>query len=553
MQQIQQSQPKPFGKLRNFFWPIYDYELKKLVPMFILFFLISFVYNLLRAMKIALIVTAKGSGAEIISFLKIGGVLPGALLLTYIFTKLINKFSREQVFYTILTGFLLYFTLFLLVLYPNHEYLRLDCLADYLKDNILTGPGFKGFIAVIRHFNLSMFYVLSEMWSTVVLSTLFWGFANEVTKVDEAKRFYAIFALGANSSGIFSGLFANVVRKVAYNPLLPFDPANQWVFYQLSAVLVFGILIIALFYWLNRSVFHLENIQSLQIPKKFNKISLVECFKYLANSKYLTYIVIIVIGYNIVYNLSETMWTAQVQQVYQSSKDFNAYMSKVTSITGVIAVLFAFILSGNVIRYCGWTITALITPVIWLVTSVGFFSGIVFNGSLFVSIVSTFISNPANFFLFLGTLQICFGRACKYTVFDETKEIAFIPLSKENQRKSKAVVDGLASRFGKCGGALVYLILFMLVGDISNTVPYIAVIIFVAIIMWIYAVIGLGKIIDTVIHESDPKSDPNVEPEHESYVERSNNSNNNIDQNLSMQSDDSDISSVSSCIMVPSK
>jgi len=110
MQQIQQSQPKPFGKLRNFFWPIYDYELKKLVPMFILFFLISFVYNLLRAMKIALIVTAKGSGAEIISFLKIGGVLPGALLLTYIFTKLINKFSREQVFYTILTGFLLYFS-----------------------------------------------------------------------------------------------------------------------------------------------------------------------------------------------------------------------------------------------------------------------------------------------------------------------------------------------------------------------------------------------------------------------------------------------------------
>ncbi len=507
---MQQRQEPQFGKIRNFFWPIYHYELKKLVPMFILFFLISFVYSLLRVMKISLVVTAKGSGAEIISFLKIGGVLPGALLLTYIFTKLINKFSREQVFYTILTGFLIYFAIFLFFLYPNHDHLRLDFLADYLQTYILRGPGFKGFIAVIRHLNLSVFYVLSEMWSTVVLSTLFWGFANEVTKVDEAKRFYAIFALGSNSSGIFSGLFANLVRKIAYNPLLPFDVANQWVFYQLSFVLILGLLIIALFYWLNRSVFHIENIQSLQIPKKANNISLKECFKYLISSKYLTYIVIIVISYNIVYNLADIMWTDQIEHVYQSSKDFNAYMSKVTSMTGVIAVIFAFILSGNVIRYYGWTITALITPVIWFITSLGFFSGLVFDGTMIMDIIANFVANPANFFLFLGSAQICFGRACKYTVFDETKEIAFIPLSKENQRKAKAVVDGLASRFGKSGGSLIYLILFLLLDrDISGTVPYVAVIVLVAIILWIYAVFGLGRIINTVIHEPDGKGEIN--------------------------------------------
>ena len=49
-------------------------------------------------MKIALIVTAEQSGAEVIPFLKIGAALPGALLFTYIFTKLINRFNREQVF-----------------------------------------------------------------------------------------------------------------------------------------------------------------------------------------------------------------------------------------------------------------------------------------------------------------------------------------------------------------------------------------------------------------------------------------------------------------------
>ena len=76
--------------------------------MFVLFFLISSVYNMLRNMKIALIVTADNSGAEVIPFLKIGAVLPGALLFTYIFTKLINRFHREQVFYAMLSGFLIF-------------------------------------------------------------------------------------------------------------------------------------------------------------------------------------------------------------------------------------------------------------------------------------------------------------------------------------------------------------------------------------------------------------------------------------------------------------
>lgn len=34
-----------------------------------------------------------------------------------------------------------------------------------------------------------MFYVMAEMWGSVVASLLFWSFANEVTTVDEAKKY----------------------------------------------------------------------------------------------------------------------------------------------------------------------------------------------------------------------------------------------------------------------------------------------------------------------------------------------------------------------------
>ena len=205
--EAQYCMPK-FGKIRAFFWPIYNHELKKLLPMFFLFFLISFVYNLLRAMKISVMVTAKGSGAEVIPFLKLGVVLPASFFMIYLFTKLSNRFEREKVFYLMLIFFLGFFALFTLFIFPNREFFELNKVADFLSKSIFVSKSLTGLVAIIRHWVLAIFYVICELWSTIVLSMLFWGFANEITKVNEAKRFYAIFALGANSSG-FSFFFAS--------------------------------------------------------------------------------------------------------------------------------------------------------------------------------------------------------------------------------------------------------------------------------------------------------------------------------------------------------
>ena len=39
----------------------------------------------------------------------------------------------------------------------------------------------------------------------MIVSLLFWGFANEVSTVKEAKKYYPLFGLGANVALIFSG------------------------------------------------------------------------------------------------------------------------------------------------------------------------------------------------------------------------------------------------------------------------------------------------------------------------------------------------------------
>src|SRR5258708_3886181 len=101
-----------FGRLRSYLWPIHRGELKKLLPMLLMFFFITFDYNILRTMKDSLVVTAKDSGAEIIPFIKVWVMFPGSILLTYIFTRLSNRLARETVFYVMLSIFLLFFVSF---------------------------------------------------------------------------------------------------------------------------------------------------------------------------------------------------------------------------------------------------------------------------------------------------------------------------------------------------------------------------------------------------------------------------------------------------------
>jgi AAA family ATP:ADP antiporter len=503
MKSENQEKKNEFSKLRSFFWPIYNYELNKLIPMFFLFFLISFIYNLLRCIKISLIVTAPDSGAETIPFLKFCVVLPGAFVLIYIFTKLSKNYNRNTVFYIMISIYMAFFTLFLFVIYPNKEFFELKSISVFLLDSSFIPNGLSGLISLIRHWPLAIFYGLCELWGNIILCMLFWGFANEVTKINEAKRFYAIFALGANFSGIFSGQLGKYLTIYKYNTMIPFGNTawEQTLFLQINTILLLGVIIIILYWWLNKNVYY-DHEDTFIKEKKKDSISLKSCFLYLMQSSYLCFIVILVVSYNIVYNLSDVLFTHQAKTNFTDINHVNVYMNQITFFTGVLAVLSALFLSGNIIRRYGWTITAIITPIVWFMSSLFLFFLLFFEDMVLKGALSALFFNPANLILIFSSLQICLGRACKYTVFDETKEIAFIPLSKNEQRKGKAVVDGIASRIGKSGGSLIYLILLTLCGNLISTIPYVAVIIFIMIILWILSVINLGKMVNkTIDHE----------------------------------------------------
>lgn len=454
-------------------------------------------------MKDALVVTAKSSGAEVIPFIKVWVMFPGAILLTFLFTRLTNRFSREKVIYAILGIFLGYFFLFAFFVYPMREQLHANALADYLQSVLPTG--FKGFIAMVRYWSFTSFYAMSELWSNIILFLLFWGFANQVTRVGEAKRFYALFGIGANLSGVAAGLASMYFCVQEFNPYIPLgnDAWEQSMMMLISLVLLAGLAAIVLFRWMNRVVLtdprFYDPIEARNDKEIKGRMSMRQNFSYLFKSDYLVSLALIVVSYNLVINLVEVVWKHEVRELYPNPQDYNLYMNKVTTIIGVIATLTSVFIAGNAIRKFGWTFTAMLTPVILLVTSIGFFGFFFFKDQLADFTVAFLGATPLTIAVFFGSAQNVMSRAAKYTVFDATQQMAYVPLDSEAKTKGKAAIDGVCSRLGKSSGSVIHQTLLLTFSTITASAPYVAGFLFGSIMIWTTATFWLGKRFNSLV------------------------------------------------------
>lgn len=503
-----------FHRCQKLLFPIKKSEIKVFTPLFLLYFCLSFIYNGLRPLKVSLVMTASPAGAEVIPFLKVWGIIPGALLFTWLFAFLSRKVNREQTFYILISIFLSYYFLFGTYLLPASQEVSLTVLADYLREH-LPG-GFRGFISMLEYWHLSLFYVLCEIWSSCVMFVLFWGFVNEVTPMESAGRFYPLYNLGGNLASTFVGLMVTNFSKNSQG-----SEAN---FAYSIIILIFGcgIFAIALYRYVTRI---LKSRQSDELTigqakarkkSKEGKVSftLGECFSHLLKSRYLLYLLVLVIAYNLVFNLIDVMWSQKVKDFY--GRDWvrmTGFMGQVTTMKGVISSVLVFV-SHIIIRKFGWKKATLITPLSILVTSFVFFPLVSFGDSpLLEGLVTELFSTSVLWIAVLtGSVQNSLTRGTKYSIYDSVKEMAFIPLSTDLKRKGKAVIDGVASRLGKSSGSIFYMILLPICGSLQATIPYISVIAIVVTLFWVYSIVSL----DTLMKQEIAKQPDAKEQDHTS-------------------------------------
>ncbi|MBA2728052.1 MAG: NTP/NDP exchange transporter [Parachlamydiaceae bacterium] len=490
------STPSEFKGWRLFLWPIHRQELKKLIPMLLIFFFVSFDYNILRTMKDTLVMYAPSSGAEVIPFLKVWAMFPGTLLMTFLFTRLSNRYSRQVVTYILMGIFLGYFALFIGVMYPFRDVLEPSALATWLQD--VLPESFRWPILMFRNWVFTSFYVMSELWSNIVFFVLFWGFANQITRVSESKRFYGIIGVAANASGALAGQASVFVSGLGYNPNLNFGTTSweQSMLFLVLMVIAAGGLILFLFNWMYRHVLndpiYYDPAEAIAEGRIQGKLSLREAFKYLLSSRYLIGIAVVVISYNVVINLVEVIWKFEVKELYQNQSEYNVYMNQVSTIISIIATLSALFVSGNAVRKFGWTFTAMMTPAILMLTSIAFFSFFFLKESSFDGYTFLMGFTPLMMVVFAGTTQNILCRSAKYSLFDATKEMAFVPLSPECKIKGKAAIDGVCSRLGKTGGSLIHQVLLLSLASFTFSAPYVAGLLFLIITIWMVAVRVVG-------------------------------------------------------------
>lgn len=506
-----------FTGLRKVLWPIHSFELKKFLPMGIMMFCILFIYTVLRDTKDAILVNAPGAGAESLAFAKGIGVTFSAILFMVLYTKAANVFKREGLFYVTAIPFLAFFGLFPYVIYPHVESLHMTL--DTINNLQETYPNLKWIIPLVGNWTYTLFYILSELWGSAVLSLLFWQFANAITPVKEARRFYGMFGFLGNFGLLFSGPAIIMVSRSIHSLGLSRAESTGLMLQHLMTFVIFaGILLLATFYWMNRSVLTDKRFYDPEAmgetKKKKAKLSMMESFKYILQSPYLGLIAMLVLAYGVSINLFEGVWKGQIKIAFPSEVQYNEVMGGLSTVTGGIAVVLMLV-GSNLLRRFSWKTCAMITPAVLISGILVFFGVIYYNNTQLpggVSIVDAISEGIIDrelivFVVILGLAVNAFGKAVKYSLFDPTKEMAYIPLDQELKIKGKAAVDVIGGRGGKSLGSYVQMgLLTVFSGSaLYQLVPIIAPIAVGIVFLWILSVFGLSKKFQALTSENEKK------------------------------------------------
>lgn len=483
-----------FNKFLDYIWPIEYSELPKFLTMTLLMFCILSIQNLTRALKDGIVIPLIGT--ETISFLKFWGVMPGAFLITIIYVKLINSIKGEYIFYIITSIFLSFFALFAFCIFPNHEFLHLE--VNYVNALVSAFPHFKWFILLLSNWSFSVFYIMAELWPNAVFALLFWQFVNMVTTVEESKRFYPLFGLLGQTGLYLSGEFLKKINNINHYFATKFNlqATTQDLSIQiiLSVVLILGIICIFAFWLLNHKILDIKNLEKIQFKIKKHHMNFFESFKMVFSSKHIMLIAVLLICYGFAINLVEGPWKSCASKLYTNPTDYSAFVGSYLSYTGIFTILFV-VLGSNIVRRLGWFSAAIITPLMVFITGILFFAISNFS-ALGVLMIGVFaITDPSFIAVTIGMIQNILSKSTKYTLFDSTKEMSYVPLNDELKTKGKAAVDMIGIKLGKSSAALLQSLVFIIIptATYSSISVYLMLVFAIVCIIWIWSVVALNK------------------------------------------------------------
>lgn len=418
--------------------------------MFSIVLLLSVNFTILRSVRSTLAVVDLGTGANTIPLFELFGALPGSILMTWGLSWLMNRISIQKVFLVTMALFLGFFLVFALGLYPSLVALR-------QKGEI--GGGLLQICSML-------FYVMGELWKPALAIILFWGLVNQYTPLADAKKLYAPLMLGGSIGAILAGPLVSLCTSETLWRWFSLS-SERWTHalgLMMFAISILGVLTALLYHrlWSYFTSYAQESTTASSVREHF---SLKESLSLCIQNPQLRLLSWIVIADYIAYSLGEVIFLDLLKHKFPAACDYCNYMGTLSSWSGLLTVISALFITPFILRRCQWVVAAIATPLSLLIIGGIFFlllSGKTMSLTLFGWHEERWLAAVVLF----GSLLYCLCRAAKYTLFDTSKELAFILMPAFQKMRGKLVVDGICSRLGRGSAAALSLSLIHLFGGV---------------------------------------------------------------------------------------
>lgn len=384
------------------------------------------------------------------------------LPLVIFYTKLLDKFSREKVFYTLALFYGIALPIFgLLIMSPF--------VGQAPAEIILARTGFAAYATQILGY---IWYVFVESFGSLVVA-LFWAFSSDITLPESAKKGFP-FVVAFGQIGAILG-----PRYISKIP--------QWLSLETSAVAVFicslMVFTMALLmkYFLKVTPPHLlasfqgkneKEVEKEQEPGFF------EGLKLLVSHKYLLGIFAVVSFFEIIVTVFDFHFKNLARTHYVGT-DLTAYLGDYAGWVNTITLFCLLLGISNVARLLGVRVALALMPIIIGGALVGFV---------------TFDSLNFLFWLMVGS------KAINYALNGPTLKQLYIPTSHDARFKAQAWIETFGSRGAKEVGSLFN----MLHGWLGQALHVLVSFYFGIglVIVWFFSALYLGK---TYKHAVDEK------------------------------------------------
>lgn len=309
-------------------------------------------------------------------------------------------------------------------------------------------------------------YCAAESYGSITIP-LFWGFVNSITGADSAKRGYPIiFSIGQVGS-ISAPLLMQNAASIGLGTIG---------FVAAGAILLFPIMIFVF-----TSMVPAAASTTAEESKK-PKTGVLEGLRLIFTRPYL----IGVFGLSTLYEVVGTIFEYQMKsmasaQAAGNSEAFASFLGNYGLYLNVSTLVISLLGTSVLLRRFGLLFTALLFPTIVALM----------NGTMLVHKT-----------LFVATLASLVLKALSYAVNNPTKELMYIPTSKDVKFKAKGIIDGFGSRLSKATGAAVSKQITGFTSSAADLVTYGCITNFGIIAVWMGAAAYVGGAFNKLTREN---------------------------------------------------